>query len=304
MKTNNLARERALYSAMADRAQQGVRRKLASLQEQMTTQLRVNRASDDPTAFAEARRHEALAGRLEQHQRAIGQARSWGEATHAHLDAMAELFTRAGEYAVQGANDTNALDERAALADQVDALRAELIGQMNAKQGDEYLFGGVDTAGPAFDAAGEPSPMPRDYTRIAGPRMRQIGEQLTLKTNITGAELHQVGGGAAITDSLQNLSAALRANDGAAIRTAMGEVADSRNHVLQLASQNGTMLGRLAATDSAYDDAVIRLKARQSDLEDADYIELTMDYQKSQRQLEAALKVTASALKTTLLDYV
>ncbi len=298
----NLTRQRALYGSSTDRGSQNIRAELARLQEQTITQKEVNRASDDPTAFAGARKMESLARQYEQYMRSISASRTWSRDTQERLHTLTELFSQASVYGVQGATATLSTEDRETLARHIDTIRLEVTEQLNARSGDEYLFAGNETlAAPPFDANGDP--VPADYSRVEGSRTRAIGPGVNLKVNVTGREVHDTGQGYTIIDSLRNLSLALR-TPGGDVQTALGEVQTSHKHLIDVGARNGATLNRMDRIEEQLTEANLRVRSRQSDLEDADLLETMTALQKAQTSLEASLKVTASMLRTTLLDYI
>jgi flagellar hook-associated protein 3 FlgL len=135
---------------------------LANLQENLTSGKRVNRASDDPTAAAQAERSRTRIERIKADQRAleaqrnsISQAESTlGDVTDA-LQGIRELVVSAGNAVFTGA-------ERLSVAEQISGLRDQIFALANR----------TDTNGlPLFSALGSalepfvgPQAAPQDYT--------------------------------------------------------------------------------------------------------------------------------------------
>ena len=129
---------------------------LADLQEKLSAGKRVLRASDDPTAMAQAERAMNRIKRIETEQRMLsGQknAMALAESTLGDsigdLQAIRELVVAAGN----GAYTTN---NRTSLAQQMSALRDRLFNQSNAKDTNGIpLFGGLGSPNETFsDTAG------------------------------------------------------------------------------------------------------------------------------------------------------
>ena len=129
---------------------------VASLQEQMTTGKRVNRASDDPAAAARAERAMASVGRSETSQRAIEASRVLMTQTESNLGAADTLLQRARELMVSAGNGSYSDAERASIANELQSLRDQLFAVANQSDGaGTYLFGGQGaTQKPFIDAAG------------------------------------------------------------------------------------------------------------------------------------------------------
>ena len=299
MMSINLSRERSLSSAASERALERVRRDMARLQEQMSTGLRVNRASDDAPAFIEARHMERLNNRYDQYLRTIGSAESWTDHTQDALNDIADRITTAYEHGIRAKSDTFDDANRDAEANLVEAMLTEVVDLLNSKNGDEYIFAGTNTTVKPFDQ----TPGVVVYNGNDAGRTRQIGDDQKIDVNITGEGLRDTGAGFTITESLQALADAIRTGDQAQMETALENVVTARDHVLDRGAEAGGIANRLDLAATQLRDASLRVTTRQSQLEDVDMAEAIMEYQRAQTGFEAALKVTASVLQTSLLDY-
>lgn len=310
MSSINLGRELSLFRMHTDRGREVVQRDLAQLQEQMSTGRRVNRASDDAGSYSRARRLDVLTDRYDQYQEAIEAARPWVTHTQDRLDQMTELLQQAHEQGVRASNDTFSADDRADFARSIGALREELVANLNAKVGDEYLFAGNHTReGAPFDSAGAPTGLD-----VSGARRRQVGPgpDFDLAINISGERAHKVEVDPGpppvelpVAQTLKNLEDALT-NPGTApypLDEALGHVAKARDHITHLGAEAGNIARRLDASAQQLDQSNIEYESRRSELEDADYVDVMTRFQSKQNQLQAALQMTASVRQTSLLDF-
>lgn len=304
----SIARERSLYAAGAERALPALRHDLAGLREQLSTGKRINRPSDDPAGFAQARALEALERRHEQHARAIGDARLWTDRTQSAIDGLAERFTDAYAEGIRALNDTLNQDDRNAIAQRVDTLLAEVIDGLNAKSGEEYLFGGTRTTTPPLQPdgtlTGSADTPPVTLADLGGKRNREIAPGVTLAVNVSGADLLQTDDDVGLVESLQRLAAALRAEPTAPpLRDAVEEVGAARDHLLERGAEAGNIAHRLNLAEAQLAEASLEAARRRSEVEDADYFAVVTELQSAQTTLEAALRATAKAAQTTLLDF-
>lgn len=302
MPSINLARERALYTAFSDQAVQARQLQLARLQEQMSSGRRVLRASDDPSAFTEARHMELLTNRYEQYLRSITASSSWVDHTQDGLDRLAELFTEAYEGGVRMNNASFSDEDREAEARRLESILVNIVDVLNSKDGDEHVFAGSRTTIRPFTQDAGPPPVIQ-YEGNVGMRERHIGRDLTMAINIDGQRVHETGEGYTITEALQSLIDGLRSNDPQDIEAAIKHVAIARDHVIDLGAEAGATARRLEIAETQLRDASVLTEARRSDMEDLDFAEAAVDFQKTQIALQAAVQVSASILNTTLLDY-
>jgi flagellar hook-associated protein 3 FlgL len=129
---------------------------LASVQEQMSTKKRINRASDDPAGAARAERALANEKRVDANQRAVDASQNAMTLTEAAMGDANELLQQARELMVKSGNASYSDAERKSLADELAGVRKQLLAVANRTDGaGTYLFGGQGTnQAPFLDAAG------------------------------------------------------------------------------------------------------------------------------------------------------
>ena len=299
MPSINLARERGLYTAFSEHALQARQMELARLQEQLSSGERIQRPSDDPSAFTEARQMELLHNRYAQYMRSITSSQSWVDHTQVGLDKLADLFTEAYERGVRINNATFSAGDREAEATKLEAILENIVDVLNTRAGDEYVFAGSRTTVKPFTLAANVV----TYNGNNGSRERHIGRDLNMTINIDGQTLHDTGQGYTVTEAVKNLIDAIRAGTPAGIDTAIGQVAVSRDHIIDRGGEAGSMANRLELAGQQLTDASLMVEARRSRLEDLDFAEAMMNFQNTQVGLQAAVRVASSVLNTTLLDY-
>lgn len=288
------ATTRAIAHSGAGRALPRLRAEMARLNEQLATGLRVGRASDDPTAFAQARTLRYLEERLGQHERSIGAAQAWVDQTQGALTSAGDLFTQAHEIGLRAANG---VIDREAFALQIESLRAELITTLNATSDGEYLFAGNETATAPLNADGTVA-----AGDFSGARTREVGPGVSLAVNVPGTDALFVGDDPA-PDRLQALADALRDGSPEDIAAALDGVESAGAHYVRLTARSGDTGRRLDTASDAVAVHALATAERRSDLEEVDLASLLGEIQRRQTGLEAALRATASAEQTSLLDY-
>lgn len=132
------------------------KQELDTVQLQLTTGKRVNKASDDPAAAARAERALAAQARNEAGQRAVEASRNVMVLTESALGDAQELMQRARELVLAAGNATYSDGERQALAIQLRGVREQLLSVANRPDGrGGYLFAGQGGGQPPFvDAPG------------------------------------------------------------------------------------------------------------------------------------------------------
>ena len=124
---------------------------LSEAQAQLTSGKRVLRASDDPTAAARAERARALMQRTDSTQRALDASRNSMQLTESALSDAGDLLQQARELVVSAGNASYTDAERADVANQLTAIRNQLLGVANRADGTGgYVFAGQGASQPPF----------------------------------------------------------------------------------------------------------------------------------------------------------
>jgi len=310
----SIASNSSVYSGVISDEVPRLQRDISRLREQISSGKRINRPSDDPTSFATAERMKTLGNQLARREESIASARTFVDRTQQELDGMADLFTRARENGVRAADDTRSDEDRAAIAQELRALKDEVVDRMNSTQDGEYIFAGNRTGTKPFKETGEPNytsgtPPTPDYNPIDGDRTRPIGKNQDLTVNIDGKSLAQYdpSSGKTITGALDNLINAVDPKDNTGsdpdIRPALGEVEDALDHVISKGSEAGTIGRRLSTAQEQVEAASLEANERRSDAEDTDLATAISELQQRQTQLQAAFQTTSSSQQTSLVNF-
>ena len=124
---------------------------MSEAQAQLTSGKRVLRASDDPTAAARAERARALMQRTDSTQRALDASRNAMQLTEGALADAGDLLQQARELMVSAGNASFSDAERQDVANQLTAIRNQLLGVANRGDGTGgYVFAGQGASQPPF----------------------------------------------------------------------------------------------------------------------------------------------------------
>ncbi|MBX3228858.1 MAG: hypothetical protein KIT84_41995 [Labilithrix sp.] len=167
----------------------------------------VTKPSDDPAAWGAKIRRDYDLAMLE--TRAQTASRTQGELEIANnaLSAGVDIMVRAREAAALGANATASPETRKLLAQDVRAMRAELMSVGNTKYGDRYIFSGTKSDTIPFELA--TGAFKGNDQVISVPVM----DGVHLPANVSGAKAFTAAGGRDVFADLEELANALDAND-------------------------------------------------------------------------------------------
>jgi len=280
--------------------------KLTRTQEKAASGQQINRPSDDPFMTARAL---SLSGSLsgnQQYQRNIDDARGWQDATEAAMNSMTSYVKRAKDLLIGGATDTADQGARDADADEIDQIIEGLKGDANATYNGSYLFGGTTTGAPPYKMGTDDT----YYGDTAGSGasagvLREIGPGVTLSINTVGQDLLGQGAGDnKLLNVLRDVSAHLRAGDGASLRgTDMARLDTNLDDLLAARSRNGAQSNRLDAATSRLQDLETATTKQLSDTQDADFTQTMMDLNTQSAAYQAALRAGATIIQSSLMDF-
>jgi flagellar hook-associated protein 3 FlgL len=276
-------------------------------QRQLSSGLRIETMSDDPSAAGEVIRLSSSLRAIGQYRRNVGAGEARTAAAENAITGLGNSLDRAVELALSQSSTTASAATRLATKAEVDQLLAAAIGLGNTKLGDQWVFSGSRGTEQPFQlpaAPGDPFTALRDalgdpVNPQGNPRL-EIGDGLSISPNPNGTQVFLDTGA---LDALRALSAALGANDLPGI-TAAQSALQSSGRSLQ------AVLGDLGATSNALQNAGDTLDAAEasitlfrSDLRDVEVEEAISELSGRQTVYQAAMLATSRVMGQSLADY-
>ncbi|MEP6850029.1 MAG: flagellar hook-associated protein FlgL [Acidobacteriota bacterium] len=278
------------------------RSRVSVLQEQLSTQKRINRPSDDPSGAEMVLNLRTSQTEIHQFQRNADTADQKLTAADDSMNGYQGILERLKTLAAQGLSDTTTPEARNAIATEIDSLRSRVLSVANGRNGDEYLYGGTRQNSPPFDpVTGIPAATPTGSQFIQiepGGNAIAVGVTAdsvfsdatsTIFADLTNAAAALRGTGNPVADkaALQNFNSRLG--------TYSGQVANAR--VIIGANMRSTEI-----TKDALSSNFLSLDQRATDIEGADFAGTAIALTDAQRALDATLQVVAQGRKS-LFDY-
>lgn len=268
------------------------------VQRQLSTNRRIDRASDDPAGAALAMQHRKNIAFEAQMRRNLESGTAFLNVTESALDGATDLLQRARELTVQGATGTLGPNEKANIAIEMDQIIQQLAQVANTNFGGAYIFSGHQTQTPAYAVGGNP-PTAITWQGDNGQRMRQISAQDAVAVNVIGNDVFGT-----MFQDLMTLRDNLKAN--ASTTTINGSLADidkALSGVLDARADVGSRVNRFEATTARSEDTDTNLQELRANIEDIDIAETIIQFTAAQNALEAALGAIGRTSNMTLLNY-
>jgi flagellar hook-associated protein 3 FlgL len=263
---------------------------MAVAQERASSGLKVAKPSDDPVAYAAAQRERSKKALAESGIKgadlALTQLAGGDEALSMATDGLA----RAKELALAGSSDALGPDQRRNLAEEVRKIREQLVTLGNTQVAGSYVFAGHRDDRPPFDSAGVFTGDSSVKEVSAFPGMRVSG-------SISGEDAFGVAGNADAFSALDNLVAALDANDAVGVRNALPDLDTSERRLLSTRSRLGSMMDGVQTARSVADRYAYSAEVENGRLTEIDEVEAVGALLKAKNAMEIALQ-TAQQIPT------
>lgn len=291
----------AVISSNAIRAMLTAQRGIDEGTRRVTSGVRVDRLSTDPTAGSEAMRAGSELRALTQYGRNIERATAANAAQEGVLNAMNDLLIRAQELALSQSSDTASAQTRAAVKTEVDQMLRMAAALANTQHEGVYLFGGAASDAPPVTVIDGPVPSftvattapAQEYELAPGQRLR-VAER--------ASDLFGTPASGALA-SLRALSAALEANDRAAVAATRTDLDAAFQVVQNGLGATGARANQLDVTAANVDALTLTLTAYRSELVDVDIEQAITELVAKQTTYQAAMLATSKVIDLTLTNY-
>jgi len=292
MRVTHLGAYQAALSRIGDRLSE-----YSDAQARMSTGKKLTRSSDDPIGMSRALELRAALSARRQETRNADDGEMWLNLADTTLQDVVSQIQRARELAVRGSTQIGS-GERDAIAVEVSNLRDDVVALANGTHQGRGLFSGFSSGDAVQKIAGNWT-----YTGDAGQINRRVGENEVVTVNVTGDVAFGFASGSDVFTVLDNLAAALNADDTTAIDAAIAELDDSLSTVLGGLGTVGARTNQIESAMSRTQHDIETLTDQLSSLEDIDIAEAVMDLELQQTAYEAALAAFAQSSQTSLIDF-
>lgn len=288
--TNSITTRNATFALQASLA------KVDEAQKRATSGLRVEVASDDPSAASSIVSSGSSLRAIEQYQRNINSATARVAAEEQTLDSLTAILERVKELAIsQGTSTANAQTRLTAKAE-VDQLMQQAMQLANQQYEGEYLFGGdqsnvapITTNLPPFTAAPP-----------TGNRRAEISAGLYVRPTHNATDVFLTTG---LLAAIDEVSTALGNDDAPGIRQAIFSVDSAHSGVQVLLGETGAQAQQLEVSSANLGALDTSLRTFKSNLQDADLEKAVSELVTRQTAYQAAMLATSRIIGMNLTEY-
>lgn len=270
--------------------------RMAEWQRQVSSQKKVDKPSDDPSAAAALINERTEMATLDQYLETTDSVESRLLVVDAYLSDLVTNLTSAQTTAAAGRTTINKPEQRAALAAQIRGIRDTVLQDMNGQYRGAYMFSGTTTQTTPFvkDAFGvvqayagntESQQLDLDRTRSAA---------VTFDGGAIAGNLFQV---------FDDLATAVETGDMAGVDAGILGLNQAFDRVTTAQSRVGITLGDIDEHRTRLSTAVRSADERRSSLEDANLAEAISKMQQAESAYRAALGALGTTGRLSLMDY-
>lgn len=280
---------------------QSVGRKLTEVQGRIASGKEMQRPSDDPARVLTALDYRAQIRRADQLSRNATDARTWLSTADQTLSNAVDRVSHIRTLSVGALNASSDANARKAYAEEIRAVRDELVQLANTTYMDRPIFGGTAAVSAAYSSSGQ-------YLGDAGAINRPIAPSVSIQVNRVGPAVFGTEDVATPEDGnlfqmLGWLADRVQAGDTTAISIGLTKI-DAATDVIETAQVE--LGARALQVDNVViraEDSGLQMKMALSDIEDVDIAEATIELKSQELAYQAALQVTAKIIQPSLLDF-
>ncbi len=275
------------------------RNRLLTAQEQIATQKRVSKPSQDPVTYGQVLQERSEQSRTQQWTRNIEFGTQRLELADRTLTQTSSVLARIKELTIQARSDTVNPENRQAIAKEIRQLQGHLVQLANSEIDGQAIFGGTKTdVAPYVLGAGDTV----TYQGNAESQAIAVGEGLTVQVLVPGGQVFS-GPTLNIFDGVRDLLAAIESNNQAGMDTGLGNMDRALSQIANAQGQVGSLVNRLETTKDWLAQADTLLAKTISDNEDADLAAAITELSRQQVALSATQATLSRIFEASFLNF-
>lgn len=292
--------------------------KLQEYENQLSSGVKVDKASDDPIAAAKILNAKSELKSQEQYSTNMDYASSYLDTVSDALSSVYDVLESARSTAVSGSTETTSTTSLEALGAQINSLVEEMVQLANTDYNGSYVFGGGATGSAPFtmtqDTDGtvtgvqfisssyNTSDLEETYSQkieiASGVTMDLAAGETTFHTDDSGNTSLN-----AMFSTLIQLATDLNNGDTDAVSSAISSIDGLIDNVTNEQAVVGAKANRIEAAQSRATAYTTNLTTLISSLQSTNIAETSTKYSSAQTTYEAALSVGAKIIQPSLLDF-
>ena len=270
--------------------------------EQISTQKRLNRVSDDPVGLSYSIKQKSSISGFEQYSKNMSFAKGYLERSEASLRGIQDYLIRAKELAVSQANSTYAADSRSASAKEIREIIDGVVSLANSSYGNRYVFGGFRTTTPPLtnngNFVGDDGVI---FLQVNNKKFRQINVQARGLFESDADEREE--GHTNMIANLEHIYTALEDDNVPELRKAMHELEYQMDKNINYQATLGSIHRGISETEKRVELSRDLAKGELSKTEDVDMFKASSDFKQTEAILQSTLMASNKLLQPSLMNF-
>ncbi|MDG5471603.1 flagellar hook-associated protein FlgL [Jeotgalibacillus sp. ET6] len=271
--------------------------KMGKFQDQIATQKKINRPSDDPVVAMKGITYRRNMLETEQFKRNYSEAYNWTENSDATLDKTGSALQRVRELIVQAGNDTYDAAQRKSISEEIDQLKEHLAELGNTKFGDKYLFNGTSTLQKPIDLSQDPVKVSANSESVD----LELSKGVYISVNVDPTAVFSSD----LFDDLDSLIAGLNDPDteGKDISGFLNQMDGHISNVTDTRANLGARHNRVELMEIRVGEQEVTATKIMSENEDIDFEKVITDLKVQESVHRAALSIGSRIVQPSLMDF-
>jgi len=275
-------------------------------QEQLASQKRINRPSDDPGGMARVLDGRSTVAAIDQYVENIKQGKTRLEITEATLKQVDDLVQQAGELAEANSGAEITASQRQLAAENIKDIYDQVMQLANSRFGGRYMFAGYQTdTAPFTREAVDPDDYTATYNGDTGSFQIPIADNVKVSVDANGENYFQdaAAGGVDIFKQLGDLINGLEDGDTAAIRATVDPLEAAHVQIMNKRSEGSPKLYRLEASEQYWNNFKPKIQEAMGRDEDADITRVAVELNNLKTAYETSMAAAAKIIQRGLVDF-
>lgn len=272
--------------------------KLGKYQEQLSSQKKISRPSDDPVVVFKGITYRTSVNDVSQYQRNMSEVNVWLENTEDALEKAGSSIHRLSELITQANTGTVTDDDRKKIDDEIEEIKKQLVSIANTKISGKYIFNGSDIYNPPvnYDGTNVTMNYNNDAVNI------EVSAGINLQVNYLGSNVFGDGTSGIFAD-LKALQDDLKTGNDPDLGKFIDAFQGHLNTITSARSSIGASMNRVDMIQNRLDSQEIIATKTMSENEDIDVEKVILNLQIQQSIHRAALSVGSSIIQPSLVDF-
>ncbi|HTQ54188.1 MAG TPA: flagellin [Bryobacteraceae bacterium] len=287
---------------------QQIENRISAAEQQLSSGLRVNRASDAPDQISGILQLRAQIAGVQQTQENLAAVTPQVETAGSVIQQAIQVLDTATQLATEAAGGTSSATQRQDAVPQVEGILQQLVSLSQTAVNGQYIFSGDQSGQPSYamNATGDGVVQlitPGPPGQIADANGLPISIGLTAQQIFDDRDASGNPAADNVFGAVSGLLAALQANDSAGIQNALSNIQAASAHLNDESSFYGAAQNNMTNASNAAATTLTQLQQQLSSEQDADAAQASLDLQSALTNEQAAMAAQAQFKPQSLFSY-